>query len=866
MFLRRMLDQVGIYTLQDADTKKRTQPLARLKTRAPDDPTIALLDASAVMADVLTFYQERIANEGFLRTATERRSILELARAIGYELNPGVAATAYLAFTVEDAQGAPGVVDVPAGTRVQSIPSQGQMPQTFETVEAFTAHKEWNVLRPRLSQPQNLTSEVKWIYLSGTSSKLKVGDRLLIDAGGVPRLAHVLSTNEQPEQKRTVVKLDGSVDPSFSDPALQQGTVDVSTPVTLGKSTIDTYIRNRKWTNDELNAFLIYNNWDKKELLSYLENDRKGNPSASGSVYALRTSASFFGNNALRYASLPTVSGIDYGASWDSGWEIWRDHGTTSASTVPSEAAFFDAAADVYLERTLSGLVPGSWAVLETTGGPPMYCKLASIVERSLTGFAMSGRATGLKLQISDDKELQPSDKSANFTVRETTAYLQSEELPLAELPQTDTLTKDTNTVELDGLVLGLSVGQAVTLTGERTDLPGVLGAEILIIEEVTHKAGFTKLRFEAGWRYKYKRDTVSFNANTVRATHGETANEILGSGSGALANQQFMLKKPPLTHIPAATPSGSASTLQLCVNNLLWSQVPSLYGLGQNDESYIIRIGDDSRATVIFGDGEKGARPPTGENNITVVYRSGIGLVGEVDAGSLTLLPVRPLGVRSVVNPLAASGAADPENTDGTRSNAPRTVRTLDRIVSLQDYEDFANAFAGIGKAQAVELWSGGYRCVHLTIAGADERPVEEGDFSDNFIAALGAAQDPTQMFMVSTFELLLFNLSANVAIDNRYVAESVFQAIYDVLVDAFSFPKRSFGQSVTSAEVVSIIQNINGVIYVDLDLLYLSSDGQALHQALSASIAHITDGAIREAQLLLINTAGITLQEVSA
>ena len=76
--------------------------------RSTDDPSMALLDAWATVADVLTFYQERIANEGFLRTATERRSVLELARAIGYELSPGVAASTYLAFKVDDPPPPPG--------------------------------------------------------------------------------------------------------------------------------------------------------------------------------------------------------------------------------------------------------------------------------------------------------------------------------------------------------------------------------------------------------------------------------------------------------------------------------------------------------------------------------------------------------------------------------------------------------------------------------------------------------------------------------------------------------------------------------------------------------------------------------------
>src|SRR6266850_8618623 len=56
--------------------------LAPLTTRAPDDYTIALCDSFAVLADVLTFYQERIANESYLGTATERRSVLMLARLI----------------------------------------------------------------------------------------------------------------------------------------------------------------------------------------------------------------------------------------------------------------------------------------------------------------------------------------------------------------------------------------------------------------------------------------------------------------------------------------------------------------------------------------------------------------------------------------------------------------------------------------------------------------------------------------------------------------------------------------------------------------------------------------------------------------
>src|SRR4051812_7879024 len=45
--------------------------LASLRTREDDDPTIALIDAWSAVSDILTFYQERIANEAYLRTARE---------------------------------------------------------------------------------------------------------------------------------------------------------------------------------------------------------------------------------------------------------------------------------------------------------------------------------------------------------------------------------------------------------------------------------------------------------------------------------------------------------------------------------------------------------------------------------------------------------------------------------------------------------------------------------------------------------------------------------------------------------------------------------------------------------------------------
>ena len=132
---------------------KKTR-LAELSTRDPGDFSIALLDAWAVAADVLTFYTERLAHESYLRTARDRISLQELGRLIGYRLRPGVAAETHVAFALEPPPAAPAAgvrdpgalppvipeaVTLETGLRVQSIPGPGEQPQTFETVEEIEA-------------------------------------------------------------------------------------------------------------------------------------------------------------------------------------------------------------------------------------------------------------------------------------------------------------------------------------------------------------------------------------------------------------------------------------------------------------------------------------------------------------------------------------------------------------------------------------------------------------------------------------------------------------------------------------------------------------------------------------------------------
>jgi len=51
---------------------------------------------------------------------------------------------------------------------------------------------------------------------------------------------------------------------------------------------------------------------------------------------------------------------------------------------------------------------------------------------------------------------------------------------------------------------------------------------------------------------------------------------------------------------------------------------VDSFYDLDDGQRAYITRLDDDGNATIEFGDGLTGSRPPTGDENISAVYRLG--------------------------------------------------------------------------------------------------------------------------------------------------------------------------------------------------------------------------------------------------
>lgn len=780
--------------------------LADLTIRAEDDPTLALVDAWATVLDVLTFYQERVANEGFLRTATERRSVLELARQIGYELRPGLAAGTTLAFTLQTGPGAPEEATIPEGTRAQSLPGQDETPQTFETTEAIEARAAWQAIRARQRAPFRPRPGTRGIWLEGVANNLKPGDAVLL-------------VGEERED----------------DPASDRWDFRVLDEVEVDRS------RGLTWIRFEYGL----GSWTPFQL-----------PSDDPTVYVFRRRAALFGHNAPDFDAMPDAvrDRYDPGSTPPVGLLEWP--GLTIGAIADLVDPDSEAEA-IHLDALYDGIFRDGWVVLSKRGYAEAY-QVTSVEEVALSRFTLSARST--RVEIEGENLAEEFDAH----VRDTLVYCESEALVRAEAPIEDPV--EGLSMVLSVAVEGIDEGRLVALRGTDVDT-GELAAEVATVADVRTVDGLTELVFEETLTHRYAREDadgvegVRLNANVAPATHGKRApDEVLGSGDGSARFQRFSLAQKPLTHVSAATPSGTESTLQVGVGDVLWTEVPSLYQQPPDARVYITRRADDGTTSVLFGDGRSGARLPTGHENVRARYRHGIGLDGLVDADQISLLMTRPLGVKGVTNPTAPTGAADPEQLSEARTNAPLTVLTLDRIVSALDFEDFAAAFAGIGKAKADVLWSGERRLLHLTVAGSDGGPVpEDSDLYTNLRTAIDGARHADQEVVVASYEPVDFTLAARITVDEASLPETVEAAVRATLTETFSFAARAFAQAVTTAEVLAAMQNVAGVVAVDLDLL----DGADPFDAprLPALPARWEDGAIQPAELLTLDPDGLTL-----
>lgn len=925
--------------------------LSGLRTRDPSDFSIALLDAWATSLDILSFYQERIANELYLRTAVDAASVFDLAQLVGYQPSPGVAASAFLAFTLNNAPGSPDDVLIPAGSRVQSVPGPGQQPQVFETSSDLTAVIEQNAIPPQTTVPWGLSANITSIWLQGTSNNINVGDAILFVSQGLYSLASggaATGATAADFHFVTAVNVD-----STAGNTLIQWDQPLNWP-TSGDNTASVYVFRKK-------AALFGSQAPDPRSFSTTNNGLASVPGWPGGTTASADWSWIYGGN----SQINLDSSYPGLAPSPGGGPLWTVlalalPGSAGAYTVsPNFAALYSIAAAADINPTqytlssratqltlMNGMVlnldqvVGAWgsaeielAVIEEFPGLG-----SGVAEELLATQAQAALAVLQALGIDTSAGLAGAEPSVEALqqplsalisdqlladivsqTRSATAYIQSNVLTPADSPyialgnwtyydapyQTQPgLLKPVEGSELE-IVTGeqLSNGQPVAISGQRLRLqlaatfspssdsaagfvpdgatgslplaPGqiflvdafpptaasgsstemlwsvittdgvagtleintanvllipadkndpVVGEAVTITSQPDVNGPIVTLSLKPALARIYDRSTVTVNANVVVATNGETQYEILGNGDGTNAALQFQLKQSPLTYVSSSLDNGAVSTLQVWVNNLHWHEVDNFLDSAPTDRVFIAVADSTGTVTVQFGDGQEGSRTPTGQMNIRAVYRKGIGAAGNVQGGQLSQALDRPQGLKSVTNPDPGTGGADPDTAADARASAPLNVLTLGRVVSLEDYQNYALAFAGIEKALATWTWSGRQRSVFLTVAGANGGVFQSDDQTiTSLVTALQNVGNPYVPIAVGSpsYNLVLFEVGGNIQVDTTdYDSTQVLAQVWQSLSTSFSFEQRQLGQGVAQSEIIAVIQQTPGVIAVELTI----------------------------------------------
>jgi uncharacterized phage protein gp47/JayE len=810
-------------------------------SRYETDYGMILINTWAYLSDILTFYQERIANEAFLHTATNRDSIIRLASMLDYKLHPGAAATTYLTFELEkNAQ-----VKIPVGLKIQSVPKQGEKPQKFETIESIDAYSSLNVMNPLLTFP--LKKGITRLIIRGLHPDLQVGDYILIigeECRKTPGSEHwdlrqLKSVTVDKNHQITIVVLDKGLGDRIKNSKFPEEIENIEFFV----------MKNVAWPFGA-NALNHKSGLTSFYLFSFSADDlfKKDNLLDIDHIINI-----FYQNDIL--INKKNISTIKIGENWkiiDS-----NDNSKEYILEISGERANIYFKLDltkknlpedmnhpnyIILDNIYEDIKPNSWICLKTPDPPLPEPQHEFYVETYLvkttdkivySNYLLTSKVTRL---IVDGKEkegkIQP-EHIDYFPIQRTFILGQGKKLDVASYPY------DQNDISGDCFKFEqhypeLKSGRNILVKGKISQKENTEASEVVQIENVkSDDHSHTIVTLKRPLQHIYERKTVKIYGNIVRATHGETvSNEILGSGDSSLEFQKFTLNKCPTTFLHAAnSPKGIKNTLQVRVGDILWKEEDGFYGQKPDDAIYLTEITDDQKMVVQFGDGTIGARLPTGNNNIAATYRTGLGSQGNIAAYSLTTLLDRPLGVKNVNNFSKAEGGSDTESLQDAKSNIPNTVRTFERAVSLIDYEDLARDFAGIAKAKAIYTIQNEREIIQLIIAGDNGEIIDRNSQTFNdFAEYLNLHRDYNQPVEIIPHDNVDINLKINIKIDPSFLEEKVISEVKNTLFDFFKFDNLPLGQTIHLSNIYRALQQVKGLLVVRIDRLDKEKNLQSL------------------------------------
>jgi hypothetical protein len=793
---------------------------------APGDLGLQFLEWWAYLADILTFYNERIANEAYLRTAQFPESIAGLVALLGYVPAPGLAATGRVAAIRTTTRPAEPLV-IPAGMQLSSTATPGVPAQTFEVAAAASFPGPSDVVATLLPDPalrvqgQGSVTDAgpASVLLAGKVTGAKAGDRLLLVtsgwAGTDDNWSLVTVASVSPETDPGTGAVNTRV--SFTSAAVwgttpAPGLTLVGFPVVFEEATASRFLRptapapwlatgsfgragssfGRTGITAELSAgisaggFGIDGGWFR------------GFPPPPPPT---RTATDYRLMKPTAAASLWSLQGSDLSPSAPvsgEGSPLTVNLAATVRSIQPGDLVLFDGGTQF---SSVLGLVTGTADQLGRTAFPETLSPPAPDLVVPYTALSVATADPGTLGGYGT-----PGAIAVRHGFRDVGTVLANPVGTLPALPATAVLAP--GSVLPPGVSTALledaaGAGTVVQVAPSGSQAGASDGSVLLALSPAPPAPASFDPPLQVPLRLLF--DVVAVSRGTT------VANEVLGSGNAAVANQRFRLKKSPLTYL--ASGAGWAAALAVYVDGIRWSEVATLYRQPPGAQVYVVERAPDQSATIRFGDGVNGSRLPSGAGNVRATYRFGSGAASP-PAGRLTTIVQRQPNLAAIYNPVAVAGGLDPQAPGAVKADAPASVFTFGRAISAVDYEVVAAQAAGVTRTKA-----------YWTFDAAEQRALVKLYVNDDAggvvtaSQALAGSDDPNRPVTVAAAQPIEVSVAATLVVAANRVVDDVVAAataaFADPVTGAFSPGAMGIGQWLYRSHLEAAL-SVPGVVAV--------------------------------------------------
>ena len=368
-----------------------------------------------------------------------------------------------------------------------------------------------------------------------------------------------------------------------------------------------------------------------------------------------------------------------------------------------------------------------------------------------------------------------------------------------------------------------------------------VVPAKSKIVTTTTVSGESSQVIFETDAAVTVPGGTAPNNTASVMATQGFTVeNELVKAQATGEPNQIYPLENSDVIE----------ASVTVTIDNVVYEKTQYLIDVPGTTPACTTVTDADGVTYVQFGDNIGGRIPPL-NRSIYASYRVGGGTIGNVSAGALTEFESGFSSGLTVINQSAAAGGEDPESTDSIKVNAPLSLKSLNRAVSLSDYASLTLQVSGIAKSNAT---SEAYSSVIVYFAPFGDRGVESDNVTPtaifnalrtnvaNYLRGKAPANTSVTLAPPSYVKT---DIKIEVTVLPQYRQSSIQAAVTSAINEILAFDNVLFSDRISLQYLMRTIASVPGVDFTEVKLLRRNNEQQLFNisnKALTSNVATLT------------------------